>query len=333
MILLVLMITLLLLYFLQGMAKPLGLLAYPGDHRHHEHPTPMVGGIAMYLGLVFAILFIDRELIGLLPSVSLLCLVGAVDDRYKISSSLRFIIQGVAVTLMVQFTGVQLLSLGAVFGQNELLLGKWSLALTIFASIGVINAINMSDGMDGQAGSLCLLLFILLYVLGAQPEVLLSALILVSIGFLAFNLRLLRPRAKIFMGDAGSTMLGLLIAYLLIKNSQGTDAIFQPVMALWFLALPLIDAVAVLLVRPLRGQSPFAADRIHYHHIFQTMGLSVNRALLLILLIQSALIGVGLLANQSGISDKGQLYCFLTLFLAYCCALFAYTHKEVKKTL
>lgn len=304
-------------YALSALAPKVGLLAHPGEHRKHSQPTPLVGGIAIFIGLLLGFMLFELPYAGLLPSMTLLFVVGLLDDRFALPFWLRIIVQGIAAYFMVEFTGVRLESLGAIFSDAEVVLGSYALPLTIFAVIGVINAINMSDGMDGLAASLMILVLAALFVLDHQHE-LITLITIVSIaGFLVWNIRLLRPHAKIFMGDAGSTLLGLVLAFLLIDLSQQGSASLQPVSALWLLALPLFDTVGVLLVRSVRGQSPFSADQLHYHHLIQDSGYSVNQTLSIVLVLQAALISLGFGMIWWELAEKHQLLIFLVTFCGY----------------
>lgn len=311
-------------YCLARVAPCLKLLAVPGEHRLHQAPTPMVGGLAVYIGLLIGWAFIDVMSSGLLICLSLICYVGALDDRYSLPSWSRFIAQGVIVYLMIKLTGVQLNSLGVLFSDHELSLGAWSVPMTIFATIGVINAVNMSDGLDGLAGSLVLTALLALLFVSLQEATLILTAIFSLVGFLFWNLRVGRERATIFMGDAGSTMLGLLLSYLLIKYSQNSDGI-RPVTALWLLALPLIDAVAVLVVRPLRGKSPFQADRLHYHHQLLDKRLSANKVLLVVIVMQVIFAMIGLLLWKNQINENVQLILFLSIFCCYVVRLWRFS--------
>ena len=313
-------------YGLARIAPRLKLLALPGAHRKHKEATPMVGGIAIYVGFLVGWILFEVPSTELLICLSLICFVGVLDDRYSLPSWLRFLAQGIVTYLMIKLTGVQLNSLGILFTSEELRLGAWSIAMTIFATIGVINAVNMSDGLDGLAGSLVLLVLIALLCINRIDVSLILVSVFSVMGFLFWNLNVGRSRASIFMGDAGSTMLGFLLAYLLIKSSQ-MPASIQPVTALWLLALPLVDAVAVLLVRPLRGKSPFKADRMHYHHQLLDKKLAVNQVLVVALFIQVLLIGLGLFLLNGNVSENGQLIAFLLLFFIYVVRLFKFSAK------
>lgn len=316
-------------------SEPLGLLAYPGEHRQHLKPTPMVGGLAIFIGLCVGLVslgMVGSSAMAVMPALALLCVVGAIDDRYTLPSWLRFVAQALAAYLMIKLTGIKLENLGFLIQDSEVWLGKWSTAMTIFACIGVINAVNMSDGHDGLAGSLTLIVLIALLLFSdvAVDAVLIMVSIAALLAFLSFNVRLFRAQARIFMGDAGSTMLGLLLAYLLIQYSQLNNSI-RPVTALWLLALPLIDAVAVLLVRPLRGRSPFSADRIHYHHQLIDYGFSINKTVVIAIMLQILFIGIGVWMWKQGVADYIQLNVFLTLFGLYVLRLFWFTrHKKQK---
>lgn len=318
--------TALLVLVLAKWAPKLQLLAIPGEHRQHQKPTPMVGGLAIFGGLLVSLIF-DTSHLALFTCLSLLCCVGALDDRYALPSWSRFLVQGVAAYLMIRLTGVSLVSLGNLLSPDAtVLLGRWSTAMTIFAVIGVINAVNMSDGLDGLAGSLIGLALVALLIFGHPSPNFIGVSLAAIAGFLIWNLRVGRASARVFMGDAGSTMLGLLLAYLLIRFSQ-TEAGIAPITALWLMALPLIDAVAVLIVRPLRGKSPFAADRAHYHHQLLDRGLSVNRTLIIAVTLQAAFVVLGLIFHNLGTAEFIQLRLFLFIFVAYLASLFWFTRR------
>ncbi|MEM7357728.1 MAG: MraY family glycosyltransferase [Pseudomonadota bacterium] len=317
---------------LARLAPSVGLMAVPGEHRKHQQATPVVGGIAIFLGLVLGLVWLTPEHLGLLPAMSVLVAVGVLDDRFTLNSVVRLAAQAVAAWLMIHFTGAELLNLGAIFSNTDLWLGGWSMALTIFASIGVINAVNMSDGLDGLAGSLVLIVLLSMLAIGSTETELVLVVVAAVSGFLVWNLRILRPRARMFMGDAGSTLLGLILVYLLIRGSQQPVNDFSPVTALWLLALPLIDTVAVLLVRPIRGQSPFSADRFHYHHLLQARGLEVNQTLCLVLALQVVLIVVALAMSNAGVAQRYQMMLFLACFVAYALYLWRVSGDQAEQS-
>jgi len=302
-------------------ASRLGIVASPGAHRRHAGRVPLCGGLAISIGLVIAVMWYHViPGAGFLAGWLLLLATGVIDDRYSLPYWSRFVVQIVAMLVVVWVDDVTLVDLGQVFSTNMLNLGPFSTALTVFAGVGVINAVNMVDGMDGLAGSLALVCVcgVLVALDGSGGVVgdfalLLSAAIA---GFLLFNIRW-GSRARVFMGDAGSMSIGFYLVWLLIEGSQGEARAFPPVLALWLLALPLYDAVGVLVRRAVRGSSPFNADWLHTHHLLLRAGLSVNLALGIMVTIAGGLATFGILLLQAGMPEHHLFYLFLGLFLVY----------------
>ncbi len=261
----------------------------------------------------------------LLAGMTLLTLVGLYDDLFSLRPALRFLFQIGAILLMALAGDVTLASLGNLFGWGSILLGDFTIPLTIFAVVGVINAFNMIDGLDGLAGGLALLATLCMIVLnllaptaGGTSISALSALALVITGFLCFNLRHpWRTRAEVFMGDAGSTMLGFVLGWFLVYLSQGREAVMAPVTAIWIVALPLMDTVAVMTRRIRAGHSPFAADRQHLHHLLLGLGLTDGRVSAILLVAAALAATGGVLAWWLDVPESWQFYTFLAAFTLY----------------
>jgi UDP-GlcNAc:undecaprenyl-phosphate GlcNAc-1-phosphate transferase len=222
----------------------------------------------------------------------------------------RFVAQIVAVLVMIFVGGVVLVDLGNLALDGSLLrLGWLAIPFTVFACIGVINAMNMCDGLDGLSGSLALISLLGFGIantlwgdLGNQHLIVVFSACVVS--FLMFNLRTLwRSRAWVFLGDAGSMLLGITLSWLAISMSQGAERVISPAAALWFLMLPLYDAVSMMIRRVLKRRSPFEADREHLHHIFLLAGFSVGESVTLMSGIAVAGVVVGLTGVYLGLPD------------------------------
>lgn len=321
-IILALVVTAPLVWLSFPLARRTGLVAAPGDHRRHEGDVPLTGGLAMVAGGALTILLLGVPVgPGLVLGVGMLLLVGLLDDRYSLPYWVRFLFQTGAMLSLMWLDGVRLVDLGRVFSVEVAGLGAWSGFLTVFAGVGVINAVNMVDGMDGLAGSLAVVcLGATAWLTGSTASASLSLALVgvgVTLGFLLYNLRFPgRHRARVFMGDAGSMVLGLLMASLLIGQSQG-DRAFPPVVALWLLCIPLFDAVGVLLRRPASGGSPFDADWRHTHHLLQRLGYRVNTTLAIMFAtaLLLALLGIGLW--RAGVAEHRLFYLFLAVFMVY----------------
>jgi len=206
--------------------------------------------------------------------------------------------------MMVFWGGVALHDLGELAFGAPLELGFLAIPFTLFATIGVINALNMIDGIDGLSGSVSLVTLFLLAVVaftgGASDYALLALGLLGGVaGFLFFNLRFLsQRRARVFLGDNGSMLLGFLFAWLLIALSQGPGRVITPVTALWLLSIPLMDTLGVMLRRIWLGKSPFRPDRHHLHHLFIRAGFRVQDIVYAIALIQLTLGAIGILGMR-----------------------------------
>jgi undecaprenyl-phosphate alpha-N-acetylglucosaminyl 1-phosphatetransferase len=281
---------------LKRLAPALGLVDVPDERKQHAVPTPLVGGVAIFLGLGLTALWLlatgwlapSPPVLSLLVGGSLMVIVGAIDDARDLSPGVRFAAQAAAALLMIFGGGVVLTDLGGMTPSGETLALGWLAApFTIFATIGIINALNMCDGLDGLSGSLALVslsgLFVAAVAWGTPLTILpLAMLAAAVVGFLAFNLRLPgRARASVFMGDAGSMFLGFALTWFTVSMSQGEDRALPPAAALWFLMVPIFDTVTMMLRRILRGRSPFSPDREHLHHVFLLAGFSVNQTVAL----------------------------------------------------
>ena len=192
--------------------------------------------------------------------------------------------------------GIMIESVGNLFGFGDIPLGPLAIPFTVLAIVGICNAFNMIDGIDGLAGSVALLAIIaLLFLVGdTQSNMLMLILSGSLLGYLFFNLGFMGNQRKVFLGDAGSTLLGVFIVWLLIKHSQGTKANLSPSIALWIVALPLMDTVAVMLHRIRRGFSPTRPGRDHWHHLLMDTGKTQRQTLIIMLLFAVTLCGYAL---------------------------------------
>jgi len=319
-------VSIVLIWILQPVAKKIGLVDKPGGRKKHLGRVPLIGGIAMMGGLVATLLSLDEPIgmvSGLLMGGALLLAVGTIDDIVSLSPFTRFLAQITAALIMITMSSVYLQDFGYLLGNETFSLGVWAIPVTVFATVGVINAINMSDGMDGLAGGLVL---VALFGLGffnvtsgtGQHTYLFLALITVVTAFLIFNIRTAwRSHAQIFMGNGGSMLLGFIIAWLLIYQTQGDQRAVSPVFALWILALPLLDTVCIMLRRIFKGRSPFAPDREHFHHILLVAGYSVNQSVWIILCLASLLAMMGVIGIYVDMPDMVMFIAFLALFAFY----------------
>lgn len=314
--------------------KRLGVVDKPdGIRKIHKGEIPLSGGFSLFLAFLFCTFYLYpgyfgdysptytglREHILILFLSPIILLLGLWDDIRPLPSSVRLIVQIFASWLVIIVTDIYILDLGDLFGFGSLYLGSLGIPLTIFMVVGVCNAFNMLDGMDGLVGIVSVVLWLFIPVIAyinnaSGPSFLLG---LVFIVFLVFNLGLLGRKRKIFLGDSGSTWLGFITAWFLIILAQGEGKLFQPITALWFILLPLIDALSTFIGRLWNQKSMFHADRTHIHHMLLDAGLKKEVVLLIFLLISVISSGFGIYANLNSIPESEQFYGFLTIWFFY----------------
>lgn len=322
-------------YFTIKLVKPfalkVGLVDIPNHRKVHTGEVPLVGGIAVYIGVLTAsaILLPQGQIINLyLISSGLIVMLGALDDYKDLSVSIRIIAQVLIASLMVYGAGLYLQDFGDIlFGLNTRL-GWAGYPMTILAVIAAINAFNMTDGIDGLAGMLSLVAFVgisILMFFNNQSLYVLPLILAASIiPFLMFNLGIVGGAAKkVFMGDAGSMFVGLSIVWLLVIGTQGveSDISFRPVTALWLIAIPFLDMCAITIRRLLKKRSPFKPDKEHVHHIMMRLGLSARSALYLISFISLLFATFGLMGEYFQWSETFMFLTFLLVFVLYFFAL------------
>ncbi len=294
--------TALLIFLLKPVAVRLGFVDHPvGIRKTHADPTPLDGGAAVTLAGLIAgaiLLPVTRDLAALAGASVLLLVVGEFDDRFDINWRIRIIAQAAAASVLYFWGGVRVESIGDALGFAGHTLGVLSLPFTVLATVGITNAINWADGVDGLAGSLSLaaLGMLVAAAIYAGNAPLAADLMLMAgcvMGFLAFNLRTpWRPRAAVFLG-CGAEILGLWIAWASFRLTQTPGHPVTPVLAPFLIAPPVIDCL-VLIVRRLRARrSPFSADRDHMHHRLTDLGLTPTA---IVALLVTATLTVGFAA-------------------------------------
>ncbi len=320
-------LTLILIRLLAPLAFRAGLLDRPALRKLHAQPVPLTGGIAMAMGFTLSVLTLDialPEYRAFFLAAGVIVFIGVMDDFQELSSTTRFAAQIGAGLIMVYWGDVRIIDFGALRADGGLAeLGLWVVPLTVFSTVGVINALNMIDGLDGLAGSMALVavagLAYVAFAAGRYGDVcilLLLAAVLVS--FLLANAPLREKREPLtFMGDAGSMFIGFAITWFVIDLSQGVDRAMTPVTALWLLLVPLFDTVRLLFMRPLRGQSPFRAGFDHLHHTLARAGLGQRAAVGLMSALALVAACFGFMAPRYGISEWQLFYGFLALFGVY----------------
>ena len=308
-------------------ARRVGLVDEPGGRKHHRGAVPTIGGLAIVSAVVVTALILgiaSQVHPAFWAGLMVIVLIGTLDDMRDLGHHSKFLAQIAAAVLMLYWGGWYLDSLGNLVGAWPLLLGVYSIPLTFAAVVGVINAVNFTDGADGLAGGLVFSALFWYCVIGLRAplpagEVQIALAFLAAVaGFLMFNLRLhAGRRAAVFLGDAGSLGLGFALAWFMVSGAQRSVPLFAPVTATWMLAVPLVDTLACAGRRVLNGASPFKADRKHAHHILVDLGMPVARAVALIHACAFLLGGMGAAGWYWGVAEHAMFYVAMGIFSAY----------------
>ena len=307
---------LLALFALRPIAIALNLIDRPGGRKLHKGNIPVVGGVGMLLGIVLGLGLLSlpgQSSIVLLAASSIMVTVGLIDDRFEISPWARLLAQVAACGVLVYGTGVSVVTLGAPFGQPLWLEGMASYLVTALLMVAAINAFNMLDGMDGLAGALAVVALTAIAVLAAQNgniAALSISVVIISavLAFLMSNLPFaFNSNVRCFMGDSGSTLLGLSVAWLCVELSQSSGSEVRPVTILWVVALPLYELFYTVIRRSARGIPPFRSDFGHLHHVVQQAGFGVQGTFFLFVVIAGVLASIGITLASLGVSDSWSL--------------------------
>lgn len=308
------------------MALSFGFVDQPGGRKDHAQPTPPVGGLVIVPVFIILSVLSGADPAGQWPfwaGLAVIMLAGALDDRYAVSPRWKFMAQFIAALLIVVFGNARVVSLGDLFGFGTVWLGFMHIPFSVIASILLINAINLIDGIDGLAGgkSFIALFWMLVacLVAGAGAQALSIGIMMAALaGFLVYNMRSpLRRKASVFLGDAGSMALGLSLAWFGMTLGMGSDPVIAPIAVAWILALPIMDTCAQFARRVAQGRHPFSADRNHFHHHFINAGVSVARATAIITLIGFVLGMIGIGGMLLGVPEYVLAYAWIVTILAH----------------
>jgi UDP-GlcNAc:undecaprenyl-phosphate GlcNAc-1-phosphate transferase len=295
------------------------IMDHPGARKVHTAPIPRVGGIAMASGVFIAALLTMRLQptdVWFLVAAGVLITFGILDDRFDLDYRIKLVGQLLAVSIVVLAGDVCIQSIAL---DDRLWLPGWvSLPLTVFFLVGVTNAVNLADGLDGLAGGttfLCLCAVALLSSIGASGSSTALALAFAGavLGFLRFN----TYPASVFMGDAGSQLLGFSIGVLSIRATQSASSEISAAIPIVLLAVPILDTLSVMVQRIGEGRSPFSPDKNHIHHKLLAMGFDHHEAVMVIYVAQGALfVSAYFLRYESDVVILGLVAAFFAAAIA-----------------
>jgi len=318
-----LVVTMILIPPVMKWADKIGAIDLPDARKVHTQAIPRVGGIAMVAGSVLSVLLLadlNQQVIAILVGFLVIWGFGLWDDKCDLNYKVKFLGQLLAVVIVVTWGDVIVRTFPFIDGHIPDYL---AIPLTIFALVGITNAINLSDGLDGLAGGTSLItisiIALLAYDAGGEMVVLISMAVAGSIlGFLRHNTH----PARLFMGDTGSQFLGFSLGVLVIVLSQSVNSAMSPIIPLFILGLPILDTMAVMGQRIYEKRSPFSPDKNHIHHKLLDIGFDQYEAVFIIYILQSALIAVAYFMLYESDSILVLIYVAISVFVlgAFHCA-------------
>ncbi|CAM2755104.1 MraY family glycosyltransferase [Hathewaya histolytica] len=277
----------------------------PKDIRRvHKKPIPLLGGVAIFISFIIGIIFQEEMLnlqeTGIILGGTLIIIGGVIDDIKELKPIYKLGFQ-LSATLVLIFCGLNIKYITNPFTSTELFLniGNFSIPLTILWIIGVTNAFNLIDGLDGLSAGIGFIASVTLFIiaiLNHRYETAIMTAILggALLGFIPYNFN----PASIFMGDAGAQLIGFLLAAISIKGAIKSAAAFSLAVPILAFGLPIYDTLFAMIRRKINGKPIMQADKGHLHHRLLNMGLTQKQAVLIMYLISCILGGVSIIAMQ-----------------------------------
>lgn len=291
------------------------LLDIPNGRNIHVSSTPRLGGLAIFAGFMSSLTIfgqMDSGIQYLMAGCLILFFIGIKDDITSVSVFKKFFVQVLAAGIIMFMADIRITSFYELFGIYTLDMGT-SYAFTFLVIVGITNAINLIDGMDGLAGTILLLISvafgIYFYQNGSSYAYVAFSLVGSVLGFLRYNIY----KASVFMGDTGSLVGGFVVAVLAIQFIELQSTTNSPAVAVAILFVPVFDTLKVFVIRILNGSSPFAPDKNHIHHQLLSIGLPQPVALVAIIVFNLAMILFVVSFESLGVNKL--------ILITSCCAL------------
>ena len=326
-------------------AKSKNIVDNPDARKLQRVPVPILGGLNVVFGILSGIMALNLfgepyELFPVFAAIFVILIIGLIDDMISLSPKLRFVAEIILVFYLIYTTGFQINDFHGLWGVG-MISNYISVPLTIFACVGIINAINLIDGVDGYSSGYtmvsCLLFGIMFYNLGDIKMVALAAIVAASLApFFLHNV--FGKKSKMFIGDAGTLSLGIIFSIFVItiltanQNIEvAQDNLGLIPFTLAVLCVPVFDTLRVMSARIVRGKSPFSPDKTHLHHLFIELGYSHIGTTLSIIGINLFVVTCWFLAYKWGLSIDMQLYIVVALGFFVTFIFYPFVKKQIRK--
>ena len=319
-------------------AKKHNIYDNPEARKLQRKPVPVMGGLVVFIGAITGSLcyWFKHDCSAIIPvqvAMLIMLVLGAWDDLKKLSPGLRFAIEIIVIIALALINGTPINDLHGLWGVHEI--SPWiAWPLTVFGCVGIINAINLIDGIDGLSSSICIMAFgffglLFFYALDFVHAALAMACIGALIPFFITNV--FGERSKMYIGDAGTLMLGVVLCEMVMSILTSDSACARKVeptkfcliaFTLSVLVIPVFDTVRVMLGRISRGQSPFHPDKTHLHHAFIDYGFHHLETALMEIILNMMVVGFWWFLYKSHFPEQWQLYGVIVAGLVVCFGLY-----------
>lgn len=289
-------------------AHKVGAMDVPRDARRmHKRPIPRMGGLAIFMGFLSAILIFgkfDVQMLSILLGAMIIVVLGIFDDIVALGAKFKFCIQIIAAAIPVCIGGLKIeffTSFNPFSNNPYFSLGILTIPVTILWIVGITNAVNLIDGLDGLAAGVSSIAAMTMLAVGLLTNEVMVAIVMAAlagscIGFLPYNFN----PAKIFMGDTGSTFLGFMLATMSIEGFFKFYAVISFAVPFLILGLPIFDTASAIMRRLMEGRNPMSPDRGHVHHRLVDMGFNVKQAVAILYAISGTLGLAAVILTTSG---------------------------------
>ncbi len=318
----------------------------PDARKLQRNPVPVMGGIAVFFGIVIGLcssqaMFNSASTFMLISAMLIMLYVGTIDDIINLSPGIRFLIEIIVIVWLMYASGCSINSFWGLWGVNAI--PEWlSYALTIFAAVGIINAINLIDGVNGLSSGYCFMSSVLFaayfYITGNQ---IMTTLALSAAGAIIpfFLHNVFGQSSKMFIGDGGTlvigTMMAMFVMNILDRQADCTELVSKGVglipFSLAVMSIPVFDTLRVMSTRILNKKSPFNPDKTHLHHMFIDLGFSHIGTTISILSMNFLIVTAWFISYRLGATIDIQLYIVVTLSLLSTFGFYWFAKRQIER--
>ena len=318
----------------------------PDARKLQKTPVPVLGGIAVFFGIIVSLtatgmFFETRSLFAIMGVMAIMLYVGTMDDILGLSPSMRFVIEILVVLLLIFCNDYSLNNFHGLWGIDAV--PEWiAVPVTVFACVGIINSINLLDGVNGLSSGYCItacIIFSFAFVWADDNEA--ASLAVMSIGALVpfFCHNVFGKKSKMFIGDGGTLLMGTILSTFVIGALNTDSPLAEKVddgfgmiaFTVAVLAIPIFDTLRVMVMRMIRGKSPFQPDKTHLHHLFLDLGFSHIGVTLTEILSNLMVVAAWWISYKAGASIDLQLYIVIFLGMLVTFGFYKFVRVQIQK--